>query len=120
MAFLSCYGCVLCLVCWGNLAVMLGEVSAHGAELKASAFKESSFFSSLSLADTFPEELEITDYCLELLHDFGQRYSELATCLVSNSRPVKVCQSCYSGYSRFQEIYANISNKVSVSLNICI
>lgn len=109
MEFFTRYGCVLCLFFWGNLVVILGE-------LKAPAFKERSYFPSLSLAAAFPEELEISDYCLELLHDFGQRYSELATCLVSNSRPVKVCQSCYNAYNSFQEVYANISIKVSVSL----
>lgn len=95
---------------------MLGEISVHAAELKPPAFKENSYFFSLSLSASFPEELEITDYCLELMHDFGQRYSRLATCLVSNARPIKVCQSCYSGHNSFLEVYANISNVVSVFL----
>lgn len=99
---------------------MLGEISVYAAEpsgneeLNPPVFKENSYFPSLSLSASFPEELEITDRCLELLHDFGQRYASLATCLVSNSRPAKVCQNCYSGHNSFQEMYANISKEVSV------
>lgn len=97
---------------------MLSEISVHAAEPKQPAFKENSYFPFLSLVASFPEELEITDYCLELLHDFGQRYSILSTCLVSNARPVKVCQECYRVYNSFQEIYANISKEVSVFLSL--
>ncbi|TRY99181.1 hypothetical protein DNTS_001979 [Danionella cerebrum] len=65
---------------------------------------------SLSFSSTFPEDLEVNEYCTELLHIYGQRYVTLANCLVSNARPVKVCQNCYSGFNSLQEIYQNISS----------
>ncbi|TSL47629.1 Osteopetrosis-associated transmembrane protein 1 [Bagarius yarrelli] len=74
-------------------------------------FKEARLFSSvpLSLSASFPEELEVSEDCQDLLHDFGQKYASLANCLVSNARPVKVCQNCYSEFNSFQDIYSNIS-----------
>lgn len=63
-----------------------------------------------SLLPSFPEDLEISDYCSELLHIFGQRYVAYANCLVPAARPVKVCQSCFSTYSSLTEIYGNISS----------
>lgn len=101
---------------------MFGEISVYAAEpsedeeLNPPAFRQNSYFPALSLSVSFPEELEVTDHCMELLHDFGQRYASLATCLVSNARPVKVCQNCYGGYNSFQEIYVNISEEVSILL----
>ncbi|MCJ8750052.1 hypothetical protein PDJAM_G00194550 [Pangasius djambal] len=115
MGISTSFSCVLSLLFWGNL--ILGESSVHAGgpsrdeELNPPAFKENSYFPSLSLSASFPEELEVTDQCLALLHDFGQRYASLASCLVSNARPVKVCQNCYSGYNSFQEIYTNILNE---------
>ncbi|KAB5517226.1 hypothetical protein PHYPO_G00187280 [Pangasianodon hypophthalmus] len=114
MGILRSYSCVLCLLFWGNL--MLGESSVHAAEpsgdeeRKPPVFKENSYFPSVSLSASFSEELEVSDHCMVLLHDFGQRYASLASCLVSNARPVKVCQNCYREYNSFQEIYTNISN----------
>lgn len=96
--------------------MLLCEISVRAAEPSGDPErkfpKENSYFPSLGLSAAFPELLEMTDYCLELLHEFGQRYSSLATCLVSNARPVKVCRECSSGYKSFREIYANISNEV--------
>lgn len=70
-------------------------------------------FSPLSLLSSFPEDLEISDHCSELLHLFGQRYVAYVNCLIPAARPVKVCQNCFSSYGSLREIYYNISsNKV--------
>lgn len=121
MGFFKGYSCVLFLLLGRNL--ILGEIFVRAAvetsedeELKPPAFKENIHFSplSLSLSASFPKELEMTDYCLELMHDFGQTSASLASCLVVNARPVKVCQNCYSLYNSLQDIYTNISTGVSV------
>lgn len=71
---------------------------------------------SLSLSGSFLGDQDVSDYCLELLHDFGQRYASLVTCLVFNARPVTLCQNCYTGYNSFLDVYANISfNQVSIN-----
>lgn len=59
---------------------------------------------------SFPEDLEISDYCNDLLHIFGQRYVTYVNCLVPAARPVKVCQNCFSTYVSLGEIYTNISS----------
>lgn len=68
--------------------------------------------SPLSLLSSFPEDLEISDYCTELLQIFGQRYVTYVNCLVPAARPVKVCQKCFSSYGSVVEIYTNISDHV--------
>ncbi|CAJ1078137.1 osteopetrosis-associated transmembrane protein 1 [Xyrichtys novacula] len=65
---------------------------------------------SINMLSSFPEDLEITDYCSNLLHIFGERYVTYVNCLVPAARPVKVCQSCYSSYGRLRETYLNISS----------
>ncbi|XP_034756425.1 osteopetrosis-associated transmembrane protein 1 [Etheostoma cragini] len=65
---------------------------------------------SLNLLSSFPEDLEISDYCSELLHIFGQRYVAYVNCLVTAARPVKVCQNCFSSYGSLMNIYMNISS----------
>ncbi|XP_029318446.1 osteopetrosis-associated transmembrane protein 1 [Cottoperca gobio] len=65
---------------------------------------------SLNLLSSFPEDLEISNYCSELLHIFGQRYVSYVNCLVTASRPVKVCQKCFANYGSLIEIYKNISS----------
>ncbi|XP_028997163.1 osteopetrosis-associated transmembrane protein 1 [Betta splendens] len=70
---------------------------------------DSSF--SPSLLSSFPEGLEINDYCIELLHAFGQRYVAYVNCLVPAARPVKMCQNCFSSYGSVVDIYANITDK---------
>lgn len=65
---------------------------------------------SLNLLSSFPEDLEITDYCSDLLHIFGQRYVAYVNCLVPAARPVKVCQNCFSSYGSLMDIYTNISS----------
>lgn len=66
--------------------------------------------SSLNLLSSFPDDLEISDYCSELLHIFGQRYVAYVNCLVPAARPVKVCQSCFSTYGSLMSTYNNISS----------
>ncbi|XP_029903557.1 osteopetrosis-associated transmembrane protein 1 isoform X2 [Myripristis murdjan] len=67
---------------------------------------------SLNLLSAFPEDLEVSDYCNDLLHIFGQRYVAYVNCLVPAARPVKVCQSCFASYRNLVEIYTNISDQV--------
>lgn len=64
----------------------------------------------LNLLSSFPEDLEISDYCSEVLHLFGQRYVAYVNCLVPAARPVKVCQNCFSSYGGLLNIYKNISS----------
>ncbi|KAJ8355660.1 hypothetical protein SKAU_G00184540 [Synaphobranchus kaupii] len=56
------------------------------------------------------KDLEVSDYCRELLNIFAQRYVLYVNCLVSSARPVKVCQNCYIQYRNLKEIYNNISS----------
>ncbi|XP_056150852.1 osteopetrosis-associated transmembrane protein 1 isoform X2 [Lampris incognitus] len=72
---------------------------------------------SLSLA-AFPEDLEVSDYCVDLLHTFGQRYVAYVNCLVVSARPVKVCQNCYAGFGSLREIYTNISSDQMDTSNV--
>lgn len=65
---------------------------------------------SLNLLSNFPEDLEISDYCNELLHIFGQRYVTYVNCLVPAARPVKVCQNCFSSFESLNDTYENISS----------
>ncbi|TKS75592.1 Osteopetrosis-associated transmembrane protein 1 [Collichthys lucidus] len=65
---------------------------------------------SLNLLSSFPEDLEISDYCSQLLLIFGQRYVAYVNCLVPAARPVKVCQNCFSSYGSLTEIFSNISS----------
>lgn len=87
-------------------------------ELNSAVFKPGldSLF-SLSLLSSFPEDQEISDYCTELLHIFGQRYVTYMNCLIPAARPVKVCLNCFSSYSSLVNIYTNISEKVRVNNN---
>ncbi|XP_042247390.1 osteopetrosis-associated transmembrane protein 1 [Thunnus maccoyii] len=67
-------------------------------------------FVSLNLLSTFPEDQEISEYCSELLHIFGQRYVAYVNCLVPAARPVKVCLNCFSTYDSLIVTYNNISS----------
>ncbi|XP_061098421.1 osteopetrosis-associated transmembrane protein 1 isoform X2 [Conger conger] len=69
----------------------------------------SSHFSP-SLLSAFPEDLEVSDYCRELLTIFAQRYVLYVNCLVTYARPVKICQNCYIQFGNLKEIYRNISS----------
>ncbi|XP_038582977.1 osteopetrosis-associated transmembrane protein 1 isoform X2 [Micropterus salmoides] len=67
---------------------------------------------SLNLLSSFPEDLEISDYCRDLLNIFRQRCVAHVNCLVSSARPVKICQNCFSSNASLNEIYMNISDKM--------
>ncbi|XP_028822061.1 osteopetrosis-associated transmembrane protein 1-like isoform X2 [Denticeps clupeoides] len=87
---------------WLLLAALFGTVAGGG--------RASTPLLSLSLSSAFPEQLEFSDVCLEMLRVFGRRYVTYADCLVSHARPVRICQSCYSKYSSLREVYANMSS----------
>ncbi|KAK5903473.1 hypothetical protein CgunFtcFv8_007251 [Champsocephalus gunnari] len=72
---------------------------------------------SLNLLSSFPEDEEISVYCSDLLHIFGQRYVTYVNCSVNSARPVKVCQNCYSSYGSLTEIYLKISSDQVVTGN---
>ncbi|XP_019952983.1 osteopetrosis-associated transmembrane protein 1 [Paralichthys olivaceus] len=65
---------------------------------------------SLNLLASFPDDLEVSGYCRELLAVFGERYDAYVKCLVPAARPVRVCQRCFSSYGSLTEIYTNISS----------
>ncbi|KAM4530007.1 osteopetrosis-associated transmembrane protein 1 [Fundulus diaphanus] len=65
---------------------------------------------SVGLRSSFPEDLEVSEYCTELLRLFGQRYVAFVDCLVPAARPVKVCQNCFPGYHSLSEVSQNISS----------
>nr|XP_061807009.1 osteopetrosis-associated transmembrane protein 1-like [Nerophis lumbriciformis] len=67
--------------------------------------------SLISLLSAFPDDLEVSDYCNDLLRLFGQRYVAYINCLVPSSRPVKVCQNCYDAYGSLVTTYTNISSE---------
>ncbi|XP_016330545.1 osteopetrosis-associated transmembrane protein 1-like [Sinocyclocheilus anshuiensis] len=75
-------------------------------------------FYSLSLSSKFPEDLEVNEYCTELLRIYGQRYVTFANCLVTYARPVRVCQNCYTGFNSLEDIYKNISFDKSAPGNV--
>ncbi|KAG5277174.1 hypothetical protein AALO_G00114420 [Alosa alosa] len=76
----------------------------------ASEAHKSGYFFSLSLSSSFPEDLEVSDYCLTLLRIFGERYVTYVNCSVSYARPVKMCEKCYINYSDLKDIFNNISS----------
>ncbi|XP_062857220.1 osteopetrosis-associated transmembrane protein 1 [Trichomycterus rosablanca] len=114
--------CVLCLLILGGFMSAKVSVMAAGSsgdERSNPLFSLMSvqrvsdggtYFSPLGLSASVLEELEDSDYCLNLQDIFGQRYASLVTCLVSNAHPVKLCQNCYIGFNSFLEIYVNISS----------
>ncbi|XP_073672683.1 osteopetrosis-associated transmembrane protein 1 [Garra rufa] len=75
-------------------------------------------FYSLSLQSAFPDDVEVNEYCIELLHIYRQRYVTLANCLVTYARPIKICQNCYSGFNSLDDIYKNISSDQSGPGNV--
>ncbi|KAM4633297.1 osteopetrosis-associated transmembrane protein 1 isoform 2-T2 [Polymixia lowei] len=68
-------------------------------------------YSSFNFMSAFPEDLEISGYCTDLLHIFGQRYVAYVNCLVPSARPVKMCHNCFASYGNLIEIYTNISEQ---------
>lgn len=88
-----------------------GALNAHSPPLDS----ESPAFYSLSLSSTFPDDFEVKEHCIEMLHIFAQRYVAFANCLVSYARPVKICQNCHTSFNSLVEMYTNISSdQVSV------
>lgn len=89
----------------------LSSAAGAAAVVNSPVFKPAvnSLF-SINLLSSFPEDLEISEYCSDLLHIFGQRYVAYVNCLVPAARPVKVCQKCSSSYVSLTEIYTNISS----------
>lgn len=102
-----------------------GLASSSSSSAAAAAVDRAAVFQSwpgvsLSLLSSFPEDVEMSDYCRQLLVIFGQRYIAYANCLVSAARPVKVCQSCFSTYASLNETYQNISsNQLGPSNESC-
>uniref|UniRef100_A0A3Q3MEG2 Osteoclastogenesis associated transmembrane protein 1 n=1 Tax=Labrus bergylta TaxID=56723 RepID=A0A3Q3MEG2_9LABR len=102
-------------------SVRSDEAPASGAfAVNSPVFKPaaSSVF-SVNMLSSFPEELEVSEYCNNLLHLFGQRYVGYVNCLVPAARPVKVCQNCYSSYGSLTETYLNISDQMGPDNETC-
>ncbi|XP_062406980.1 osteopetrosis-associated transmembrane protein 1 [Sardina pilchardus] len=92
---------------------LMSVSAAHFMPVAASAPEahKSGYYFSLSLSSSFPEDLEVSDYCLNLLRIFGERYVTYVNCSVSYARPVKMCEKCYMNYSDLRDIYNNISSE---------
>lgn len=86
------------------------NTAAAAAVVNPPVFKPADSLSSVNLLLSFPDDLEITDYCSDLLRIFGQRYVAYVNCLVTAARPVKVCQNCFSSYGSLTDTYQNISS----------
>lgn len=114
----------------GDTSVTGSEIGGDGVLMPGSAARFSpmssavetnklGYFFSLSLSSAFPEDLEVSDYCLTLLRIFGERYVNYVNCSVSYARPVKMCEKCYASYRNLAEIYRNVSaDSVSFSNHI--
>ncbi|XP_067273758.1 osteopetrosis-associated transmembrane protein 1 [Pseudorasbora parva] len=103
-------GWAITFITVANCSVYPSEMTVDGAIKLPSQANGLGFFYSLSLSSTFPEDLEMDEYCIKLLHIYGQRYVTYANCLVSYARPVKVCQNCYTYFNSLNETYMNISS----------
>lgn len=111
VALLFCGGAVVpsCGSDLSGLADKGDEASSAGDVDKLVVFKTWPGV-SISLLSSFPEDVEMSDSCRELLQIFRQQYIDYAGCLVSAARPVKVCQSCFSTYVSLNDTYQNISS----------
>lgn len=114
----------------GETSVIGSEISGDGVLMSGSAARfspmssaveahKSGYFFSLSLSSAFPEDLEVSEYCLKLLHSFGERYVTYVNCSVSYARPVKMCEKCYVNYGNLKEIYDNITHSVAPGNESC-
>ncbi|XP_007546927.1 osteopetrosis-associated transmembrane protein 1 [Poecilia formosa] len=65
---------------------------------------------SINLLSSFPEDVEISEYCSEMLRLFGQRYVAYVNCLIPAARPVRVCQNCSPEYKSLSDVFLNISS----------
>ncbi|XP_061560491.1 osteopetrosis-associated transmembrane protein 1 isoform X1 [Phycodurus eques] len=85
--------------------------SSEGANATLSVSAEPAAAPVSLLLSAFPDDLEVSDYCSELLRLFGQRYVAYVNCLVPAARPVKVCQNCFGAYGSLATTYMNISSE---------
>ncbi|XP_077367627.1 osteopetrosis-associated transmembrane protein 1 isoform X1 [Festucalex cinctus] len=110
----------LFLTAWVLYSCAFASCEGANVTLYASAAVESPVFkpataaedspAPLSLLSAFPDDLEVSDYCGELLRLFGQRYVAYVNCLVTSARPVKVCQNCFGAYGNLVTTFTNISS----------
>lgn len=87
------------------------SVSIESPVFKPAAAAEEDPSAPFLLLSAFPDDLEVSDYCSELLRLFGQRYVAYVNCLVPSARPVKVCQNCFGAYGSLVTTYMNISSE---------
>ncbi|OCT78190.1 osteopetrosis-associated transmembrane protein 1 [Xenopus laevis] len=64
-----------------------------------------SLFPSYSLAQGLSRD---SDICLRLLVEFANNSAALSSCLVTNARPVRLCQHCYTEYVQLQTTMQSI------------
>ncbi|CAM4694423.1 unnamed protein product [Leuciscus chuanchicus] len=83
-------------------------LAAASGEVRPNPWKESG--QKKSNNNQVNHDLEVNEYCIKLLHIYGERYVTYANCLVSYARPVKVCQNCYTYFNSLKEIDTNISS----------
>ncbi|XP_019750605.1 osteopetrosis-associated transmembrane protein 1 [Hippocampus comes] len=108
--FLTVWVLCVCAVASSEGANVNLSVSVESPVLKPAAVEEDSSAPFLLLS-AFPDDLEVSDYCSELLRIFGQRYVAYVNCLVPSARPVKVCQNCFGAYGSLVATYMNISSE---------
>ncbi|XP_037101184.1 osteopetrosis-associated transmembrane protein 1 isoform X1 [Syngnathus acus] len=110
----------LFLTAWSLYICSVAPSEGANATLNISAAAESPVFlpateddsaAPFILMSAFPDDLEVSDYCSELLSLFGQRYETYVNCLVTSARPVKVCQNCFGAYGMLVNTYMNISSE---------
>ncbi|XP_077443951.1 osteopetrosis-associated transmembrane protein 1 [Stigmatopora argus] len=107
----------ICLLCACAVALSKGanvtldvSAAANSPVFKPAEAGDSAA-SLIRLSSAFPDDLEVSDYCNELLRLFGQRYTAYVNCLVPSARPVKVCQNCFDSYGSLVTTYMNISSE---------
>ncbi|XP_077409802.1 osteopetrosis-associated transmembrane protein 1 [Vanacampus margaritifer] len=107
------------LTAWVLYICAIASSEGANSTVSASAAVESPVFkpvaeedspASLSLLSAFPDDLEVSDYCGELLRLFGQHYVAYVNCLVPSARPVKICQNCFGAYGNLVTTFLNISS----------
>ncbi|XP_051908059.1 osteopetrosis-associated transmembrane protein 1 [Hippocampus zosterae] len=108
--FLTVWVLCVCAIASSKGANVNLSVSVESLVFKAAAVEDDSSASFLLLS-AFPDDLEVSDYCSELLRIFGQRYVTYVNCLVPSARPVKVCRNCFGAYGNLVTTYMNISSE---------
>ncbi|KAL0967745.1 hypothetical protein UPYG_G00256350 [Umbra pygmaea] len=110
MSVLQVTTILVALAYYGYAHATLNELASGVAPQSPVFLSNLGSYYTLNLLSAFPESLDVSNYCIELLAIFGKRYSTYANCLVSAARPVKVCENCYESYGELGEIYKNISS----------